>query len=1253
MASKNDSKRMAAKPAGMRGSARALAGAILVPLLALLVFAAAVPARAQLDTGSISGVVTDPAGRVVQGATITATQLDTKAVYTTESSSTGYFVFPALHTGSYQVRITASGFKTTVRTGVIVSIGTQTPQNVQLAVGSQTETVSVTAGAASLETTTSEIDDNISPAQVEDLPLQVTGNLRSITSMEFLVPGTVGPGTSSGGSGFQMTKINGGQEEGTDYLVDGITTNRMQNGSGSVDILTPSVEAVNEFHVSISGLPANLGRTTGGLANFNSKSGTNQYHGAVYDFYKNSAFDANNWFNNGYLAETSPSNVAVRNSLQRSPDTKNDYGVSLGGPVRIPHVFNGSDKTFFFFSWEQLRYNTGSAVTSILPTPAELGGNGSYFDFTSTLGGVIPGASDACNSTLYYGEIFDPATETTNNGVSCRQPFSVNGQLNEIPIGRESQVAQAVLKYLPQPNLTGAGTNNFVYDTQDSLAQTVYSVRLDQNLSANHKIWGFYNSRENTDQGNGLNLPPPINSGGGGSVDQLGKLFRLGWDWVLSPSWVNSLTIGTNRSNNYNKSRAANMNTNWDSQLGITNGSGPVFPGFIFVGSPYPSFGENIYSQDVDNTIALNDIVHWQHGAHSFMFGGEAQYHQYSFISKIGGTCSGTSGCFTFWDNQTASDTTYWGQDGNSFAAFLIGQAGTANAIKQIHAPRWIARYSALFAQDDWKVRPNLTLNLGFRWSYDTPRHEAEGDTTNFSPTTPNIGAAGTLGALVFAGKGTGRNGNVGETWASIYYKDFSPRVGFAWDPFADHRIVLRGNGGIYYGPLVYADFGQGTMQGFTQNQTLFSGDPLSGPQLDGGLPLLTDTPNLDPTQSNGQAVDYVGATNGRPAMVSTWTLESQVEITPNLYFSLGYLGNHATHLHGLIDYPNDIPLNDLSMGTCLWWWAVAPCPNGFNSPPIQPYTGFSCASGCTWGISEPVEQALRPYPQYGYINQDSYLQNVGQSSYDALTAKLERRFHNGFQLLASYTFSKTLTDADAIQPYYSTLQNQGGTQNPYDHKAEKAVSNEDIPNNVVVSYLYALPIGRGQKLLSSVPKPVNDFLIGGWRISGVQRYLGGQPISFFGANGIPGFDNGIRPNRVSGQATRRSGPFNPFSFVNDGNSSYDHNSGACTTGYWNCAAFADPNPNPGINVPYVFGDMPRNSSDIRGFAFYDEDFGINKTFPIHEGISAEFRGELFNAFNRHVFNKPDSGVQDTNFGQVGSTLLGPRNIQFVLRINY
>jgi hypothetical protein len=337
------------------------------------------------------------------------------------------------------------------------------------------------------------------------------------------------------------------------------------------------------------------------------------------------------------------------------------------------------------------------------------------------------------------------------------------------------------------------------------------------------------------------------------------------------------------------------------------------------------------------------------------------------------------------------------------------------------------------------------------------------------------------------------------------------------------------------------------------------------------------------------------------------------------------------------------MPLADLKYGTGLFQPVISntigvniPYPNFYN----------------TWGTGVNVQQALRPFPQYGYINTDSYIQNVGQSTYNALEAKLERRFHNGLNVLASYTFSKTLTDADAIQPFYSTLQSQGGTQNPYDHKAEKAVSNQDIPNNFVVSYIYELPVGHGKQFASGAPAAVNA-VIGGWRVSGVQRYLGGQPISFFGANGIPGFDNGIRPNRVAGQSVRRSGPFNPFAFNNTGTGGYNHASGACNTGFWNCAAFTDPNPAPGLNVPYVFGTMPRNSADIRSFAFYDEDFSITKIFPIHEALHAEFSGQMFNAFNRHVFNKPDSGVQDTGFGQVNSTLLGPRNVQFTLRITY
>ena len=1208
-------------------------------LAAFALILCSLPALAQLDSGSISGTITDSSGSVIPKARITAVETSTKTTYTAVSSNAGYFVMPAVHTGDYNVTVTASGFKTEVANGVVVSVGAASAHNFTLQVGAAAETVNVQANSLTLETATSDVATSIQPEQVEDLPLAVSGALRSLSTLTFLAPGAVGPGTSAGGAGGQIiAKINGGQTLGSDYLVDGISTLREENGSGGFDGLSPSVEAISEFRLSITSLPADIGRTTGGIANYTSRSGTNDYHGIIYDFYKNAALDGNNWFNNGYLADATT--AAARDSLQRPPDTKNDYGITLGGPVYIPHVYHGRDKTFFFFGWEQLRYSTGSSITSLLPTAAIRGDNGQFADFSGFLGGPIPGnvINNCTGQPILYGQIFDPQTvQNQYTSAECRSPFPNN----QIPYDRFSTVAKNVLKLLPEPNLNGGGTNNYVYNTSDTLSQTVYSIRVDQNIGAKHKVWGFWSSRENTDQGNDFNLPPPLNTCCAETNDY-GKLFRAGWEWIFSPSVINQLTVGSNRSNNYTVSAASQLNSNWGATLGIPNASGPTFPGFVFSGSPYPSLGENSYAQDVDNGIVLNDTVNWLHGAHSFRFGGTARYEQFSFISKIGGTCSGVSGCFSFYPGQTAATLGTQGY-GNAFAAFLIGQTGDINRIVDLHAPRWIKHYGAVFAQDDWKARPNLTFNLGIRWSFDTPRHEADGDTAILSPTTPNSGADGQLGALVFAGVGTGRNGNKGETWADTFYKDFEPRVGFAWNPDAiAHRVVVRGNFGIYYGPLVDADYGQGTTQGFTLNPNVFNaGDPMSGPLLDAGLPVLPTAPDLDPTQLNGQGVDYVAKSYGRPAMVETWSLENQIQLDPNWIFTVGYLGQHSTHLHGLIDYPNDMPLSGLALGNVLYDNAASPA--AVAAGVSLPYGNFED----TWGGGGTVSQALRPFPQYGYINTDSYLQNVGQASYDALEAKLERRFYNGLNVLASYTFSKTITDADSIQPYYSTLQSQGGTQNPYDHRAEKAVSNQDVPNNFVVSYLYELPVGKGKQFLANTPKPVSA-VISNWRISGVQRYLSGQPISFFGEPGIPGFDNGIRPDPVPGQNVRRTkGTYDPFSINTSGGLTT-----ACETGYWNCAAFVDPNLNRGTG-PFQFGTYPRNSANIRSFAYFDEDFGINKTIPIHESKSIEFRGEMFNAFNRHIFNKPDSGVEDSNFGQVGSTLNGPRNVQFVLKIHY
>jgi hypothetical protein len=303
-------------------------------LVMFMAFAA--PALAQLDTGAIAGTVFDPAGRVVAGARVSITGQDTGTSYATLSSSTGYYIFPSVHTGRYDLSVAAAGFKTELRNGVVVSVGANTAQDITLAVGAASETISVAASAETLEADTSTIDDSIQPEQVSKLPLTVAG-WRSLESLESLVPGVVAVGVAAA---TDPIKIDGGQEAGTDFLVDGITTNRQENGSGSFNILSPSVDAVNEFQVSIASLPIDEGRSTGGLANFNTKGGTNDYHGSAYEFYKNAGFDGNSWFDNGFIAQQG-NTAAAREEYKRPADTKNDFGGNLGGPIRIPGLYNG------------------------------------------------------------------------------------------------------------------------------------------------------------------------------------------------------------------------------------------------------------------------------------------------------------------------------------------------------------------------------------------------------------------------------------------------------------------------------------------------------------------------------------------------------------------------------------------------------------------------------------------------------------------------------------------------------------------------------------------------------------------------------------------------------------------------------------------------------------------------------------------------------------------------------------------------
>jgi hypothetical protein len=306
----------------------------------------------------------------------------------------------------------------------------------------------------------------------------------------------------------------------------------------------------------------------------------------------------------------------------------------------------------------------------------------------------------------------------------------------------------------------------------------------------------------------------------------------------------------------------------------------------------------------------------------------------------------------------------------------------------------------------------------------------------------------------------------------------------------------------------------------------------------------------------------------------------------------------------------------------------------------------------------------LLPHPAYGYINNDSYLQNRGQSTYNAMEVKLDRKFRNGLNLLLGYTWSKTFTDADSIQPYFATVLSQSGTQNPYNLKAERSVSEQDVPSNFVASYLYELPVGKGKKFLGGSNKVV-DTIVGGYRLGGVLRYVSGQPIGFYGAQGVPYFDGGIRFSRAVGNSLKtsaaQSGNYNPLKFCAYGtpncvNPCPPQLSTTCPnpTAFWSGPAFIDVNDaNHRGSGAYNFGNMPRNDAEVRSTPFANEDMNLNKHFPIHESVSADLRWEVFNVFNRHVFNKPDSGVYDTNFGQINSLIDSPRSMQLELKIRY
>ena len=738
------------------------------------------PAYGQSATGIIAGNISDPSGAAVPDASVVAVGKATGLRYSGASSSAGSYRITGLVPGVYDLVITRTGFQASRQEGLTVDVNAITTRNVSLSVGSVNETLTVAADAPVVESQSSDIRTTVSRRQVEELPLPVNGgSLRSPEQFVFLAPGVSGVGSAQGGqNGVFAARISGGQGMGQEVLLDGASVDRSEWHS-EFDETAPSVDALQEFTVETSTIPAQYSRTAGGIVTFITKSGTNQYHGVLYDIFRNQDLDANTWFNNGFIAQNG-NTAAARYQYQTPLDRKNDYGATLGGPISIPKLYNGKNRSFFFFSFEQYRQSTSGTSTSTLPTAAQRGG-----DFSALLGAPT-GKTNPCDGTpILTGQIFDPATQRTVGGVPCRTAFPGN----RIDPSRFANVARNVVALLPA-NSNGNLTNNFVFSNSYPILQTTYTARVDQVLTAKQKLSLSYSYRKNSSQNGFYTLPLPLDPGHQTNAFKT-NYGRVQHAYTITPSLLNQLTLGYNRYDSSQVEATVGQGVQWANKLGISNVTGFEFPVLGF-GDPQrrSALGSAINNDALDNGYRINDNVSWVKGRHNLDLGVNTNYQEYA-----PNNFANSQGTYNFSTSQTAPTPNFGPTAGDAFASFLLGRVDNAGLTQYAGQPQWRSNYFALYGQDNLKLTPSLVVSYGLNWSFETPRRELHNRSSAFDPNLLNPGV-GIPGALAYASDSN-------RSFISTYYKDFSPRVGFAWSPLSlGGKTAVRGGYGIYYDSL-------------------------------------------------------------------------------------------------------------------------------------------------------------------------------------------------------------------------------------------------------------------------------------------------------------------------------------------------------------------------------------------------------------------------------------------------------------------
>jgi hypothetical protein len=1055
------------------------------------------------QTAQVNGRVTDSSGAIVPGASLTIRSVSTGAERKVQTNDLGLYTIPLLLPGSYEIRVQHSGFKPIVRGGVDLDVDQRATADFVLEVGAMSEQVEVRAAVSRLNTVEASQGQVIDNQRIVELPL----NGRNYLDLALMSGGAVQADPSSRIGGFS----SGGQRVSqNNYIVDGIDNNSVELAAAGrrAEMVEPSIDAIQEFKVQTNSYAAEFGRGMGSVVNLTIKSGANDVHGSAFEFVRNEKFDAKNFF--------TPPNAT------KPPFKRNQYGLAMGGPVWIPRLYNGRNKTFFFGDFERTRIRQTSTVANTIPTLKMRTG-----DFSELTKKVV-----------------DPANNNT--------PFVGN----VIPASRFDPVAAKLIQIYPSPQSLVLA-NNFTYLSPQNQDVDKWDLRIDQNAGTKDNIFFRYSTHD-TFLPDTPSLPAPAY--GGGNLDYIteGINTGAGWNHIFTPNLILSVRAGWNFARFKRNNPASALGHNFNKEYGIPGASYVPDGGFSQLNiTGYRALGIGA-SNPVDRNSQnrqVNGDLSWSHERHTVKTGSSLIRSQ-NPVSNI----RNTVGTFTF----------NGGYTGDGEADFLLGLVNQWVWQSPIGVSMRTYNWS-VYGQDDWKLNNRLTINLGIRYEIAPPWYEKHNKMANFdidtNPAQPT---------LILAADGS----HTSRATVSTDYKEIMPRVGLAFK--LNDKTVIRSGYGIFYQYMENL----GDAEYLIGNAPLAYGVTITGSSTAPVFKFSAGPPSGATDLSKATGLQFSSyQRNPRQGAAQQWNLNVQREFGRDWLVEVGYSGSRGEHLVRRYD-GNFSPAGPGNVDAKRLYKSIA-----------IPGTNI---------VSSPIG------PVYSY-------RADGNSIYNAMIAKVEKRFSKGLTVLSSYTWSKSIGDTCGSSVQGDTT--GCGYQNIFNLKPERSVDNQDVPQRFVASVVYALPVGRGRTYLGNLPRGV-DAVLGGWElgtgISDASQVPYSPTVSGNPAN-TGTYTVVQRPDVVG----------DPFSTPRTLQADF------------NAAAFARP-------ANFTYGSAGRNI--LRGRAQFDWDFSAHKNFQILEHLRLQFRFEAFTITNTPRFGAPGNVLGTSAFGVITSAST-PRNLQFAMKL--